>query len=109
MLYSSILYIEENLMNYPVIIRVESAHQYVAQPVGIPEVKVVAAPEAEAVAQVTEALGHWLAATKVIHVTIPGEAHDNPWLDTFGRSATDLDFPAREKGDRFIFARSSDQ
>ena len=60
-------------MNYPVIIRAESAHQYVAQPLGIPEVKVVAATEAEAIAQVTEALGHWLAAAKVIHVTVPGK------------------------------------
>jgi hypothetical protein len=80
-------------MNYPIIIRAESAHQYVAQPLGIPEVKVVAATEAEAIAQVTEALGHWLAAAKVIHVTVPGEAPGNPWLDTFGRSATDPDFP----------------
>ena len=54
-------------MNYPVIVRAESAHQYVAQPLGIPEVKVVAATEAEAIAQVTEALAHWLAAAKVIH------------------------------------------
>src|SRR5215510_3343843 len=80
-------------MNYPVIIRAESAHQYVAQPLGIPEVKVVAATEAEAIAQVTEAFGHWLAAAKVIHVTIPGKEPDNPWLDSFGRSATDPDFP----------------
>ena len=74
-------------------IRVESAHQYVAQPLGIPEVKVVAATEAEAIAQVTEALGHWLAAAKVIHVTIPGKETGNPWLDAFGCSATDPDFP----------------
>ena len=39
-------------MNYPVIIRAESAHQYVAQPLGIPEVKVVAATEAEAIRKV---------------------------------------------------------
>ena len=80
-------------MNYPVIIRAESAHQYVAQPLGIPEVKVMAATEAEAIAQVTEALGHWLAAAKVIHVTVPGEPPGNPWLHAFGRSATDPDFP----------------
>jgi predicted RNase H-like HicB family nuclease len=80
-------------MNYPVIIRAESAHQYVAQSVGIPEVKVVAATEAEAIAQVTEALRHWLAATKVIHVTVPGEEPGNSWLHAFGRSATDPDFP----------------
>src|SRR5439155_7242848 len=80
-------------MHYPVIIRAESGHQYIAQPLGIPAVKVVAATEAEAIAQVTEAFGQWLAAAKVIHVTVPGEAHGNPWLDAFGRSATDPDFP----------------
>ncbi len=48
---------------------------------------------AEAIAQVTEALGHWLAAAKVIHVTVPGEAPGNPWLHAFGCSATDPDFP----------------
>ena len=79
-------------MNYPVIIRAESTHQYVAQPLGIPEVKVVAATEAEAIAQVTEALGHWLAAATVINVTVPGKEPGNPWLDAFGRSATDPDF-----------------
>ena len=80
-------------MNYPVIIRAESTHQYVAQPLGIPEVKVVAATEAEALAQVTEALVHWLAAAKVVQVAIPGEERGNPWLDAIGRSATDPDFP----------------
>jgi len=79
-------------MNYPVIIRAESAHQYVTQPLGIPEVKVVAATEAEAIAQVTEALVHWLAAAKVIQVAVPGGESGNPWLDAFGRSATDPDF-----------------
>jgi hypothetical protein len=46
--------------------------KYVAQPVGIPEVKVVAATEAEAIAQITEALGHGLATAKVIQVAVPG-------------------------------------
>ena len=80
-------------MNYPVIIRAESAHQSVAQPLGIPEVKVVAATEAEAIAQVTEALGHWLATAKLVHVTVPGEAPGHPWLHAFGRSGTDPDVP----------------
>ena len=79
-------------MNYPVFIRAESAYRYVAQPLGIPEVKVVAATEAEAIAQVTAALAQWLTAAKVVHVAVPGEAPANPWLDTFGRSAHDPDF-----------------
>ena len=80
-------------MNYPVIIRAESEHRYVAQPLGIPEARVVATTQEEAVAQVTETLGDWLAAAKVIQVTVPGEDTDNPWLRTFGRSAADPDFP----------------
>jgi len=85
-------------MNYPVIIRTESAHRYVAQPLGIPEVKVVAATEAEAVAQVTEALAQWLNAAKMVQVAVPGEVRANPWLDTFGRSANDPDFAEFLKG-----------
>ena len=80
-------------MNYPVIVRAESEHQYVAQALGIPEVRVVAATEAEAVSQVTEALSHWLAAAKVVPVTVSGEANGGPWLNAFGRSASDPDFP----------------
>jgi len=79
-------------MNYPVIIRAKSANQYVAQPLGIPEVNAVAATEAEAITQVTEALTRWLSTAKVVHVTVPDELHGNPWLDAFGRSATDPDF-----------------
>src|SRR5262249_36719444 len=94
MLSSSILHTSKGIsINSPAIIRAESTPEYVAQPSGIPEIKVVAATEAEAIAQVTEALGHWLAAAKVVHVTVPGEAPSNPWLDAFGRSATDPDFP----------------
>ena len=63
-------------MNYPVIIRAESEHRYVAQPLGIPEARVVATTQEEAVAQVTETLGDWLAAAKVIQVTVPGEDTD---------------------------------
>ena len=79
-------------MNYPVIVRAETAYKYVAQPLGIPEVKVVAATEAEAIAQVTDALGQWLATAKVVQVAVPGEGRGNPWHDAFGRSATDPDF-----------------
>jgi hypothetical protein len=54
---------------------------------------VVAATEAEAIAQATEALGHWLAAAKTFHVTVPGEESGNPWLHACGHSATAPDFP----------------
>ena len=79
-------------MQYPVIVRTEAANQYVAQPLGIPELKVVAATEAEAIEQVSQALGQWLASAKVVQVAVPAAGGSNPWLDAFGRSANDPDF-----------------
>ena len=79
-------------MQYPVIVRIESENQYVAQPLGIPELRVVAATEAEAVEQVSQALGQWLASAKVVQVSVPVAGRGNPWLDAFGRSANDPDF-----------------
>lgn len=79
-------------MQYPVIVRTEAANQYVAQPLGIPELRVVAATEAEALEQVRQALGQWLASAKVIQVAVQVAGSGNPWLDAFGRSANDPDF-----------------
>ena len=79
-------------MQYPVIVRIESANQYVAQPLGIPELRVVAATEAEAIAQVSQALGQWLASAKVVQVPVAVAGSGNPWLEAFGRSANDPDF-----------------
>jgi predicted RNase H-like HicB family nuclease len=79
-------------MQYPVIVRPEATDQYVAQPLGIPELRIVAPTEAEAVARVSQALDQWLASAKIIQVAIPGGKSGNPWLDTFGRSANDPDF-----------------
>jgi hypothetical protein len=79
-------------MQYPVIVRTESANQYVAQPLGIPELKVMAATEAEAIEKVSQALGQWLASAKVVLVAVPSAGSGNPWLDAFGRSANDPDF-----------------
>jgi hypothetical protein len=79
-------------MQYPVIVRTESANQYVAQPLGIPELKVMAATEAEAIEKVSRALGQWLASAKVVQVAVPSVGSGNPWLDAFGRSANDPDF-----------------
>ncbi len=79
-------------MHYPVIVRTESSDQYVAQPLGIPELRVVAATEAEALERVGQALSQWLASAKVVQITVPVAGSGNPWLDTFGRSAEDPDF-----------------
>jgi hypothetical protein len=66
--------------------------RYVAQPIGLPELRVTAATEDEAVAGVRLALERWLASAKVVHVSVATGNTGNPWLDSFGRSATDPDF-----------------
>ena len=79
-------------MEYPVIVRAEDVDGYVAQPIGLPELRVTAATEDEAVAGVRQALERWLASAKVVHVSVETGKTGNPWLDTFGRSASDPDF-----------------
>ena len=79
-------------MEYPVIVRLEDVDGYEAQPVGLPELRVTAASEDEAVAGVRQALERWLASAKLVHVSVPVGATGNPWLDAFGRSANDPDF-----------------
>src|SRR5947208_11835430 len=79
-------------MEYPVIVRAEDGDGYVAQPIGLPELRVTAASEDEAVAGVRQALERWLASAKLVHVSVGLEQTANPWLDAFGRSAADPDF-----------------
>jgi len=79
-------------MEYPVIVRAEAVDGYVAQPVGLPELRVTAASEDEAVAGVRQALERWLASAKLVHVSVAIETTGNPWLDAFGRSASDPDY-----------------
>jgi hypothetical protein len=79
-------------MEYPVIVRAEDGNGYVAQPIGLPELRVTAASEGEAVDAVRQALERWLASAKVVHVSVSTAETGNPWLDSFGRSASDPDF-----------------
>ncbi len=79
-------------MEYPVIVRAEDAAGYVAQPIGLPELRVTAASEDEAVAGVRQALERWMASAKLVHVFVAVEETGNPWLDAFGRSASDPHF-----------------
>jgi hypothetical protein len=58
----------------------------------MPELKVIAATESDAIAQVSQALEKWLASAKVVQVNVPVPNDSNPWLDAFGRSADDPDF-----------------
>jgi hypothetical protein len=79
-------------MEYPVIVRVADVGGYLAQPLGLPELRVTAASEDEAVAGVRQALERWLASAKLVHVSVAIGMTGNPWLDAFGRSASDPDF-----------------
>lgn len=79
-------------MQYPIVVRPESANRYVALPLGMPELKAIAATEADAIAQARQALEKWLASAKVVFVDVPVADDSNPWLDAFGRSAHDPDF-----------------
>jgi hypothetical protein len=93
-------------MEYLVIVRAEPPDQYVAQALGIPEVRGVATTEAEAVAQVRLGLAHWLESARLVRVEVPVRNGGNPWLDSFGHSAADPDFEVyREELER---ARSAD-
>ena len=79
-------------MEYPVIVRAEDGDGYVAQPIGLPELRVTAASEDEAVDAVRQALERWLASAKLVHVSVAMGTTGNPWLDAFGRSAADPDY-----------------
>ena len=79
-------------MQYPIVVRPESTNRYVALPLGLPGLKAIAATEADAIAQASQALEKWLASAKVVLVDVPIANDRNPWLDTFGRSAHDPDF-----------------
>ena len=46
----------------------------------------------EAIEQVSQILGRWLASAKVVTIDVPTIGNENPWLDSFGRSSDDPDF-----------------
>ena len=79
-------------MNYPVIVKRQSAEEYVAEPLGKPELRTVAPTEAEVLTRVGRSLGEWLGSGKIVEVEVPGGRNGNPWLDAWGRSADDPDF-----------------
>jgi hypothetical protein len=81
-------------MNYPVIVRRQSDKEFVAEPLGKPELRTVAPTEAEALTLVGRSLDEWLGSGKIVEVEIPGvkTRTGNPWLDAWGRSADDTDF-----------------
>ncbi len=79
-------------MNFPVVVQRNSAKEYIAEPLGKPELKVTALTEAEALAQVESALGEWLGSSKIVELEVPADLSENSWLAAWGRSADDPDF-----------------
>lgn len=79
-------------MNYPVIVQQNSPEEFIAEPLGRPELRIVARTEAEALRKAVSALTEWLGAGKIVDVEIPPSKTENPWLKSWGRSADDPDF-----------------
>lgn len=77
-------------MEYPVIVRPTSENRFVAEPMGRPELQVVAATEEEALEGAVKVLDRWLDGGRVVHVRLPDvPPTGNPWLDASGRFADD--------------------
>lgn len=79
-------------MQYPVILQSNSENEYIAEPLGKPELAVTADTAENALAAVEKSLQHWLGAAQIVQVDVPGVPPTNPWLETFGQWATDPDF-----------------
>lgn len=79
-------------MQYPVIVRTTATNHYEVEPMGIPELRMVATTEEDGLEKVTQALEKWFTSAKVVQVEVPVDQSSNPWLDAFGRSANDPDF-----------------
>jgi predicted RNase H-like HicB family nuclease len=78
-------------MHYPVVVRAESEHRYVARPVGLPEIEAEAETEQAAIDAVRQKLKTWLGDAKLVQVEVTPTS-GNPWLDFFGSSADDPDW-----------------
>lgn len=78
-------------MHYPVVVRAESEHRYVARPVGLPEIEAEAATEQAAIDAVRQKLKNWLGDAKLVQVEVT-PASGNPWVDFCGSSADDPDW-----------------
>jgi hypothetical protein len=81
-------------MEHLVLVRRKAPNRFTAQSVAFPEVQAEAETEAGAIERVRESLVAWLSSAKLVRVEVPVSANSNPWLDSFGRSANDPDFPA---------------
>ncbi len=80
-------------MEHLVIVRADAPDHFIAQAWGIPEIRGEANTEAGAIDQVRQSLVSWFATARLVPVTVEVNGAANPWLDTFGRSANDPEFP----------------
>ncbi len=79
-------------MQYPVILQSRSEHEFVAEPLGKPELAVKADSRDRALAEVGKSLRSWLGSAQMVQVDVPGSAPLNPWIETLGQWADDPDF-----------------
>jgi len=77
-------------MQYPIVIRSKAVDRYVAEPLGLEELRVEAPTETAALEKLRRAWKGWLgSAAKLVQLDLPGASDENPWLESFGRSADD--------------------
>jgi hypothetical protein len=81
-------------MEQLVLVRAKAPDRFTAQSVNFPEVQAEAETENGAIERVRESLVARLSSAKLVRVEVPVPGAGNPWLDSFGRSANDPDFPA---------------
>ena len=93
-------------MQYPVILQSRSPGEYVAEPLGKPELAVKAKSRGQALAEVGKSLQGWLGSAQMVQVDVPGSPPGNPWLETFGQWADDPDFD--ELMDEIAHARTAE-
>jgi len=79
-------------MQYPVILQSRSEGEYVAEPLGKPELTVKADSRDKALTEVGKSLESWLGSAQIVQVDVPGSDSVNPWLETLGQCADDPDF-----------------
>lgn len=79
-------------LRHPVIVRPEPEGQFTAQPLGVPEIRVVAASAEQAVAEAQRALKEWAGALYWVPVELPhsqlvhegaGHAKNDPDVDVY--------------------------
>lgn len=82
-----------SLMYHLVVVRPEPPGQFTAQPLGVPEIRVVAPTEKDAVEQAQRALAAWVGSLHWVPISVPPPRHQ-PWREWAGHAKDDPDFEA---------------